>query len=438
MHRTEQRGLSVPAVLIVIAILTIVAIVLVIALNAMATRKARGALSGWDESLGTWDEVMVRFPATEANSAALELERVSASLGNSLAPRRFAERARPATEAAKAFARLKKEVFHPYAVEQIQRRRRGEIDPPPEALVDFIETYNGELNELRRLLLTLETPIWESDATMVSVAPLPNLLGHIDTHKLLNSVAVAQLHAGDTAGALEQIEASFNLARSLRDSPNLISQLIYIAVTRLQVGTLRHVRDLPAIWIDRLTEHDARRSLITALKYQGWGWMHADTLGAAGTEPVLRRIAAPFTRPYEKLCVAEMSEDWRQRMTSLEGVGALCDYDLPMLVVDKDDSGLCGKNTMALAMPNILNAVQRLGRLEVDLELLRLSMEADTAHRSGGGWPTPDGDRRPSPACPRDQWVYRSVDEDLEIAMSRELVWPGQAGPLLPPAIVLE
>ncbi len=435
MNRTDQRGLSIVAVLLVLAI---VAMALFFALNILASHKARTAQHGWDNSLGTWDEVMGRFPATEANGVAIELEQLAAALGVAVAPRAYIERALPGEEAKHAFAQLKKDVFHGYSVDQIQRRRRGAIDPPPQVLVDYIRTYDKELEDFRRLLLTGETPIWESDLSKLAAAPIPNLLGQIDLHKLLNSVALARIHSGDPDGAMEQVEASFNLARSLRDSPILINQLIYIAATRLQVAALRHIRDLPDHWIDRLGEHDPRESFVTAMKYEGWIWMHYDDVWAAGEVPTWKALASPILRPYSKLCMADASDDWRERIVNLAQVDALCDYDLSSRDADMNIPVPRWNKISEIMVPNLAGAVHRVARLEVDLELLRISVEADAARRADGVWPTPDGGRQSSAVCPDDLWVYEPTGEGIDIFMSRELQWPNQKGPILPQGIVLD
>ena len=79
-----QRGVGVVAVL---ALIAIVGIVLIAAMNMLAASRVRSARVGWDTTLGSFDEIMARYPATEPNAAALELERVGAALGINLVTR---------------------------------------------------------------------------------------------------------------------------------------------------------------------------------------------------------------------------------------------------------------------------------------------------------------------------------------------------------------
>ena len=84
-----QRGFGVLALLLVIVAVVVVAATAVTAISALRVSDAR---RGWDRTFGSWDEVMARYPATDANAAALELEQLAAALGVSIAPRQFADR----------------------------------------------------------------------------------------------------------------------------------------------------------------------------------------------------------------------------------------------------------------------------------------------------------------------------------------------------------
>lgn len=416
-------------------------VVLAITIDFLAADRSQTVRLGWDTSLGSWEAVMRRFPATRANALALELERQAATLGIDLAPNHL-HRAPAVPEARKAVDQLKRQVFGRYSSEQLEQVQRGRLDAPPPLLVDYIGTYERVIEDLCRRLTRGDLAVWESDLSRLIAAPLPNLAGQLDLHKLLVSVALAQLHAGDTPRALRSVEASWNLSRSLRDSPLLISQLIYIAATRLQIGVLRHVRDLPDDWIARLREHDLRRSFITALKVEGWIWLHVDTRPMPGGPGVdwWERLALTAIRPYGKLCLAELSDRWRKDVARLERIPAICDRDLAAEGADMDIRlsrwNKIGK--LAGLDKNMAGTVGRVARLELDRELLLVAAQADAARLSTGAWPSPDTREQRSTACPDDRWVYQPRAGHLEIAFSRELSWPEQFGPILPQRIVLE
>ena len=427
--RSGQPGSGVVALLVILAVGLTVALV---AINALSASRMSTARRGWDESLGSWDEMMKRYPATGANAAALEVERLSAKLGIDIAPRQQAGRVRPTDEQDRAFAELRK-VVGIYSRHQFERAQRGAIDAPPPILTTYVEAHAGDLDALRHQLLTGETPVWESDLSKPSAAPLPNLLGQINLHKLLTSVALARIHSGDGAGALEEIEASWRLAQSLDDSPTLITQLILIAATRMQLGVLRHVPDVPQIWINRLAERDFREPFITAMKYEGWAWVHIDPSKAWSIPGSWwHRLAAPALRPYTKLCLADVSNAWRERLVNLERVEALCDHDLATHDADLKIPIPRWNKIGGQMVPNLASAIGRLARLELDLELTRLGLQAAADRRANGGkWPASLPDGVPSTSCPRERWTFTRTAGDLEIAFPRDISWPGQRGTIL-------
>jgi hypothetical protein len=433
---SDQRGFGVLSVLVLIAVILVL---LGVALGAVSALRVRDARAGWDETLGPWEEIMRRYPATEANAAAIELERLAASLGVDITPRHV-DRLRPTTEQSQAFAPLKEDVFSTYLYPQLEQVRRGEIAALPPVLTAYMQNHAGDLASLRSHLIGGPPPAWESDLSKLA-APLPNLLGHLDLTKLLISLAFTHLHEGDVAGALENVEASFELARSLRDSPILICQLIMIAETRMQLGVLRHVRDLPEAWIERMEAYDYRDAFLTSMKFEGRIWLHPEGYlsGDPGDSWLQKTLALPPMRSYTRLCLADVSAAWRARIVNLERVDAVCDRDLSSEGGDLNIPVPRWNAIGDLVVPNLSDAIYRLARLELDLELTRLIAEADANHGiSGEAWLESPPVHRASTACPDDRWLYSADDGNLRIELSRQIAWPGQKGVILPTRAVLD
>jgi len=406
---------------IVIALAGVV-LALLVTVSALAAYRNSNARRDWDEVLGSWDEIMQRYPATETNASALELERLAASLGIDITPRKSGRRDGFTDDGAAALEGKLSAAFYVYLKSQSERVLLGELDPPPPELTDFIAEHGEKLLALRRHLTRGDVAVWESDFSKVEVASLPA------------SVALVRLQAGDSTGALADVEAAWNLSRSLRDSPFLINQLILIAGARMQLGVLRQIPDVDALWLDRLAEHDFREAFITAMKYEGWVWLYTDEAGIAREGmPVWKRIASPLIQPYTKLCLADLSDAWRERMVNLEQVDALCDRDLAPYGADLQIPLPRWNKLGELYHPNLSSAIGRLARLELDLELTRLWIVADAERRTNGGaWPEGYVGSRESDACPDDRWDFSVTGEGLEIALSRDVHWPDQKGTILP------
>ena len=431
--RGSNRSRGAALVTVVLVVLAVMLVLLVVA-NAFSSYRLKTVRNNWDEVFGSWDDVMQRYPATEANAAALELERIGMTLGLNLAPR-LVERVGPLPEEQRAeFEQVKSEVWQDYLAKQLELPRRGELQPPPEILTSYIGSHEEELRALHAHLAGGSVPVWESDLSRNAAAPIPNLLAHIDLQKLLGSVALARMHAGDRQGALAAVESAWLFSRSLRDSPILISQLIYIGGTRIQVGALRQIPDVDEVWLDRLVQHDARASFATAMKYEGWFWLFVDeTWSYTSGMPLSTRLTHPFARPYTQLCVADVSDAWRERIIRLEHVAVLCDRDLSLEGADLAIEVPRWNALGSLFNLNLAGSIDHLARLELDIELTRLLIEADTARRANeDAWPENLSGSRSCATCPDDLWNYEVNGDALEIGLSRDVAWPEQGGFVLP------
>jgi hypothetical protein len=387
----------------------------------------------WAATLGTRESILRRFPPSDADPAALELERLAAAIGIDLTPRTGTARARPGREQALAYSRAKTELG-PYLNRQLGRTERA-IDPPPAYVQTFIETHAAAIEAVRAQLESGRVPHWEMHIERGAQAPIPNLLGHIDLQKLLAVDALARLRAGDRETALRDLEAGWTLLRSLADSPLLICQLIAMSDGRIIAGLLRQVPEVPATWHARLREHDFRGPFLTALKYEGWHWTQWDRhVETAGLRAIAQRALVRLGRPYIDYCTADVSDRFRERLENLERVAALCDYDLAAHDASLDLPVPRWNVVGRLVMPHLGGALDRLARLELDVELTRLLFDLEAVRAAQGAWPTALPGGGVSSACPRDRWTYsRAVDGGPTVALDREIDWgPDVRGAILP------
>jgi len=191
-----------------------------------------------------------------------------------------------------------------------------------------MNSHAAELATLRRQLLSGPVPRWELQIERLLSAPVPNLGGNIDLQKLLLADALAHVAVGDHEGALERLESSWRLNAALREDPMLITQLVSMAVTRMQVGVLRQLGDAPVIWPSRLNDVGYRDTFLVALQLESRFWIEFDSQGGLWAAPnVLQRIAWKVTGPYFRFCMASVSDQMRKRMAALAAAQALCDGD---------------------------------------------------------------------------------------------------------------
>jgi hypothetical protein len=395
----------------------------------LASSKIAVAEAGWDETFGSRVEILERFPPRHANEAARELERLSATLGIDIASRIDTDRVHPSKESSRKLQKVRAKIGN-YVERQVELPRRAAL-PPPERLSLFLEEHEVTLTEIRRHLLEGELPRWGLRIDRYFDISFPNLLGHVELQKLLVAYAMAKNEQREDVEALATLEACWRLNGSIRDDPYLITQLVAMSIARLQAGALRQIERVPAHWRDRLVEHDFRDSFFTAMLVEAWHWTQIEgpqifdeRTGRA------TRLAWTFIRPYAKFCLADLSDDYRRRLLSLADGGNSCDYYLVGRQESLDVPVPFWNIMGAMVQPSILGALDRLARLELDLELtvkvLALGSEP---------W---DERMERSSTCPEDSWLYKTGPQGSKsITFSREISWPDQTGVILPTSFSL-
>jgi len=408
----------------ILAVLVAGVIVFFLLGTRVASNKAATVQGGWEETLGSPEEIMERFPQREANEAALELERLVAGLGIDIATRTDDFRDRPTKEAARRYKRIKPMVGN-YHARQVEQPVRVAL-PPPEQLLDFLEEHEERLAAIRRHLLEGQAPRWEFWLDPRFPTPFPNLLGHVDLQKLLIADAMVRNGRGARAEALAALEACWKLNGAIREDPYLITQLVSVAITRLQAGALRQIEAVPEQWHARLTEHDFRESFFTAMLVESWHWTQIKGPQIFDKSPdFMESLVWTLAKPYANYCFADLSDDYRRRLLALTESGPSCDYHLSDSDASLDIPVPFWNPFGDLVRPSFVGALDRLARLELDLELTGRVLQLQSAP-----W---DGWVEQSSACAKDSWLYEAgPDGSMSIAFSREISWPDQVGAILP------
>lgn len=419
------RGVSGISVLVMIVA---IGAALFLTASLIATIKSEMVQQRWAATVGTRDTVLARYPAQPANDSALTLTGLTLPIGIDIAPRWDRERERPVHELTVA-QRHDVGVY----LDHLESTERT-LQPPSPALTSFLEQHRGHIDAVHAHLLRHGKPEWEADLSKLFAAPIPNLLGHLDLQKLMLADVLARNYAGDRTGALDGLAASWELNRGLRDDPVLISQLIAMAAHRMQLGALRQLRDVPDSWSDRLDEHDFRASFHDALELEGWVWTQIDDVESLAGDGIFQRALFKVARPYVSYCLADVSDEYRERLGNLAKVDALCDADLSALGADLDIPPPRWNVIGAMIVPSLRGAVDRLRRLELDVELTERLLELDAERRANDGeWPARRASVELSTVCPDDRWSYTTAEDgSMTIAFSREISWPDQVGTILP------
>lgn len=382
--------------------------------DRQAVLRESAAESEWRREFGDPNRALAEFPAHDDNQAALRLVDLARSVGISLA--RPEGRPRPWVESP-AERDLNRAVAE--YVDAELTRTGGEVGPPPATVREFFAARGRELDEIVRFLATSERPSWRVDVSLGPEAPVPNVLPQLRLQRLLVAEALNRAHLGrDIQGTERVFDASWALNASLRDRPDVISQLVAISIARLQVGLARRVPVDPERWRARLSDHDYRASLLRA--------MEVESIAA------LRDLPAGSS-PSERTSRADFLDVKRTFLAALRD-SPVSDgpLEIPARKADVKSRSLSAGGVMGMLAPTLAGSVRRADRLIVDTELTVKVLEARMLRARLGRWPAEIPNIEASRVT-GERWTYR-VDRDgrMAIFFSRELRWESHAGMMLP------
>ena len=405
------------------------------------------------------DELIRWYPTRDANEAALDVERLSAELGISLVPRWIPQRhvagdpredhlndlvdpqngpTRPEPDALaeRAYREVKQALEEYGRVESAVAG--GPVNPPPPGVSDFLRANSDALSALRRRLLAGDLPRWEQHLERFPDVPLPNLLGIMSLQKVLIADALGRGAAGDTQGAAETLEASWALNTALTGEPTLISQLITLAVARMQAGVLRRVPGMPAVWGDRLLA-DHHGSLFQAMRIEGWTLIESPPIEfdrdpyAPMWKELFQWAVRPILQPIQRQSSRVTGQALLEAVERVAAAGPLCEVDLSAQQEELTADLPVWNRTFVGMTDGFSPILGRLARWDVDAEMTLRILDLQTAYRRTGAWPARLPGRTDSRACPSRRWVYDVSDGSASLTLEPPPPqWKDQIGTILP------
>jgi len=334
-----------------------------------AARRERVAEAAWAVSFGPLRDFTARFPAHPTNEAARSLEGAARTLGIEMRPRGEQpaddESSRPKkTEWDGVRAPLEK-----WADAQAAKAE-GLPEPPPAPVASFFAAHAPALDAIERTLLAGPAPEWAVDVSKLYASPVPNLSGQMQLARVIVGRAEARA-AAKNARAEESLRAAFALTGSLRGRPEIVSQLLSIAATRLELAAVRRIPVDAAAWRERLKTLDPRGGLLMAFRHMAWVQYEA----AKGLREVRLHAGPPLGR------LAALSGAWRDRVESaahLDAWRATIEAAAKSPVEDAETKGLTevfqaalqrsGERAMpAAAIPNLLDSWRKANVLALEI-----------------------------------------------------------------------
>jgi hypothetical protein len=365
----------------------------------------------WPLGLGGADSVPRRFPPIGATEGVEALTTAAARLGIDLRERSHGMDTPTLRSAAD------------YVTAEVTRTT-NDVQQPPSPLGAFLATHSPELDEVETIATT--APLgWPEDVQKGHEAPLPNLIGIVRLQRLLLARALAR-HA-DSA-AWNELHASWNLGRALLGRPEMISNLVGLAVVRNTNAVARTLPPPAPTWRNEMLAFDYRRAFVASQQAEAWMVATAgrrlssvnEDIRPDGNRPI-HRIASIVLRPYVSYSAAGLEKAYRDSSSAFASMNQ-CGIDVDAF---NRISRIPTWNFMARASyPSLGGAWQRVLRLRADLEATSKLLELESARASAGAWPDSIPGLSTS-ACSDGHWLYeRRNDGSMTLRFSKELSSP--------------
>jgi hypothetical protein len=285
--------------LLVIGVVSILLVALVVRIALTAGWQRAGRLP-WPDGLGVLEDFPKQFPKTEPSAAALHMIELARPLGIELTPK-TKMRANPAIEAIGGYVHAE------------QVRNAVAISAPPPDVAAYLGAHEREIDALRDHLLAHAGEVsWAMDVEAGFDAPLLNLVGHMHAARLLTARALVRAREND-ARAWTDLEAVSRLDETLQKRPELVSQLVSLAIARtVNAASWKMPLPVPPSFASAAPA-DHHRLLLRAMQSETWIAWH-------------RARETRFANFFERFAVARFAVDRRETAQQLPRVTA-CNFN---------------------------------------------------------------------------------------------------------------
>lgn len=393
---------------------------LAVALAAAVVAATPGARA--QETPAKWiEDFEKRFAPTQRNAAAEELEQLALLLGIDFHGD-DADAPHPSREDLEAY----RQASFGFWLDSQLKVPDDSIGSPPGKLKDFLDKRRSIVGRVTALL-GREIPDWGGDprGNFERARALP---GVVSLGKLVLAAALVGEREGDRSGAASRFDASWSLYSSLASRPDLTSQLMSIAIGKMQAGALRKMSEPSIQWLDRMSGDAPRRGMLEALRAEPY-------LVHRSRDPSLESFRESQLRAWSAVAeslhrlspceVAKLDEAqiWKP-----------ADEEFEKWKESGGDPAL--QVLMDIPKPNLAGAVRRAGRNLVDRELTAkiLELRLEKAASRDGRWPEKFFDSE-SRVCPESAYEYQVRGAVMSIRFAGSIDEPAAPGALSLPLV---
>jgi hypothetical protein len=335
----------------------------------------------WPFGLGTIDDVAARFPKSEIDATAKNVNAIAKRLSST-------DSLRTAIQ-----SYLSNEIARP----------NDHVEPPATNIRKFLDDHVAAIDELRTALAGRTPPRWAID-----VNQREDRAEQLWLVRVLAADAFDHHGRGDDGTAWRDAETAWILAQGLWAQPDLSSRLIALAGTRITNAVAAKLAAPAPAWHGQLLAFDAGRELAVAMQFHAWRAM---------TE--WNRVAAQ-QRPAD-----DGTQIWRgAARTIVRGVGARDSSkyaaSLRTAAEEIERTHSCGGARSDSRMDAADAARLRLHRFQIEREAVAKLLALKEERGRSGAWPESMPTVRIS-FCGDDSWRYRRESDG---SMSLSFVKP--------------
>jgi len=399
----------------------VVCVTLAVSLGYLAAGRAvTRAERAWAERGEPMESFVARYPQQPDSPVGVELDKLTRPLGIQMSGVRAkdTDEVKKQAEALQSLGRVISDCDHTAS---------DACATLPHELEAFLAVEAVRIETIETHILESGPLLWAQDVGKGMAAPIPHLLGHRQLQNVLLTRALwlAGQHQRDAAE--RSLEASWALNASFTGRPDLLSRLIAVAVSGMQTGVLRTLKQPAPAWQPRMQQRDFAAEIRVPFQLEAWNWTRY-TKGPWGvfdvsymedgvTPPstVTGAIGRALTAPYVRLSFAGVSEAMLSATETLRAQKR-CDFDVEAYSKQFEDSFPRWNIIGRIATPSLVRAFTSMRYADLDRELTERVLAARAARQATGSWPSAAS---PSTVCEGVVWQSSTGDDgSLTIAAS--------------------
>ncbi len=311
----------------------------------------------------------------------------------------------------------------------------NKVEKIPQKLRQYLERNAETLKSIRTLILTNEPLHWATDISWIVQGDLtyslPSYISFEYLQKVLALDILNKQEQGNTKEMLESLETSWKINESLRNSPLLIGQVLHIITTRIQLGTIRQLNNLPSQWQKRLVTYDHRQSILqsligNAIEFRAVFKVFSEIKEYSDFKKSIRAVIGDIDKEDDLLTlgISEWSNSMRQNFIRWQAIvnyqnlikvySFLVKEDVCSFQFDSFWSKI--KPTDKNLESNYISQWLKAGRLMLELELTQKILQAKENLANLGSFKQISSVK--STVCPNNQWVYQVSPDNNSISIS--------------------